>query len=254
MNKIPWVVAVICAAWLQTADAASSPMVERHVFTPGTESEKEATVETAKAVNPKELQRQLVFSGVINGPKGKKALIREIGNKQADPAKPDAGKTEVTKNKTFGIGEQIKGMTIKEIGSNYLVLAGQEGETKLNLYRGEKARPVAPVIAQETSQQPPGSPPQPPGMAAGPGQPNSPDPAHPSHGGGPAEPGVFGPGPDKSATPSTPETNTPGASPATSDAPPNPFAEVLKKAAERRANRADQQSGGPANPFLNMQQ
>jgi len=249
--KILFYISLGCFLLFQIASAASPPMVEKHVFTPGADTEKEAQPEVAKAVSAKELQKQIVFSGVIVSPKGKKALLREVGGK-AEHAKPEPGKTESQKGKMYAVGEQVKGMTVKEIGSNYLILAGQDGETKLNLYRGEKSRPAAPVIAQETSQQqPPGSPQQPPGAAAGPGQPNSPDQPQDSPGGAPSS---FGPGPDKAGTPSSPDTNTPAAPPPGGDAPPNPFAEVLKKAAERRANRADQPSGGPANPFMNLQQ
>lgn len=257
MNKIPWIATIVCVAWIQCADAASPPMVEKHVFTPGTESEKEVSAEIPKPVSSKELQKQLVFSGVIIGPKGKRALIRETGSKPVDPAKPDAGKTESAKNKSFGVGEQIKGLTIKDIGSNYLILAGQEGETKLSLYRGEKTRPVPPVIAQEPPQhlQPPGQSPMPTGLAAGPGQPNSPDQTPPSPGADGGGPAVFGPGPDRSSPGSTPDASNAKSSPSADAPPPNPFADVLKKAAERRANRvADQPVGGPANPFMNLQQ
>ena len=230
-------------------------MVEKHLFAPSAESEKESTTEVAKAINPKELQRQIIFSGVIIGPKGKKALIRESGGKPADSPRAETGKSDAAKNKLYAVGEQIKGMTIKDIGSNYLVLAGQEGETRLNLYRGEKSRPAAPVIAQETTSHPPQSPPQPPGV---PGQPNSPgEPSPPStpttH--DVSGPGAAGPGPGNSPGSSQPDVNTSTAAPG-SDAPPaNPFAEVMKKAAERRANRPDQpSSGGMSNPFMNLPQ
>ncbi len=45
------------------------------------------------------------------------------------------------------VGDQIKGMMIQEIGSNFVLLAGKENETvKMNLYKGAKVRPApAPV-------------------------------------------------------------------------------------------------------------
>ena len=177
-NKYFWSVTIICCLMCTGVHATSPPMVERHVFTPAQESEKEAQLDPIKAVNPKELQRQVVFTGVIIGPKGKKVLVRETGNRE-----PGNKTADIIKPMSYGIGDQIKGMTIKDIGSNYLILAGQEGETKLNLYRGEKARPSAPAPAPE----PPSPPAQPPGGMA---QPN--DPSHPLSAPEPGAPGSDG--------------------------------------------------------------
>jgi hypothetical protein len=215
-------------------------MVERHVFMPAQESEKEVQADGAKTINPKELQRQVIFSGVIIGPKGKKALIRETGNKTAD----------ASKNKPYSIGDQIKGMTIKEIGSNHIVLAGQEGETKLNLYNGGKPRPSPPVIAPE----PPVQPPQAPGMTIQPNLPN-PSQALPLPETSVQAPGTAINKPLQGPVPGpVPEAGgskiVPGGDPSAN----NPFADAIKKAAERKANRADQPSENVANPFGNLTQ
>jgi hypothetical protein len=253
MKRIIWLPLIIYALFVQHAFATPPPMVEKHIFTPSAESEKETTIEAAKAINPKELQRQIIFSGVITGPKGKKAMLRDSG-KPADVPKAEAGKTDAVKQKLYAVGEQIKGMTIKDIGSNYVILAGQEGETKLNLFRGEKARPAAPVIAQESTAQPPQAQQHPPGTPGGPASPGD-------HAQGPANepggPGAIGPpSPDRTAPSNQPDAGAAAAGTGSDAPPPNPFAEVLKKAAERRANRAEQPSsgGGMSNPFMNLQQ
>lgn len=231
LKKYFWFITIISVLLCQGSNAASSPMVERHVFTPGQESEKEVQPEVAKVANPKELQKQFIFSGVIIGPKGKQAMIRETGGKPADG----------TKNKPYSIGDQIKGMTVKDIGSNHIILAGQEGETKLNLYGGSKPRPSPPAIAPEPPQsKPPNQPPPDPSKMP----PSQPEP------GGPPGSGV-----NKTLPGPAPEVGSSNVPPG-AESPPglNPFVDAMKKAAERKANRADQPSGNTVNPFMNLAQ
>jgi hypothetical protein len=233
LKKYFWFVAIITGLLCQGVNAASSPMVEKHVFTPGQESEKEVQPEPAKIINPKELQKQFIFSGVIIGPKGKQALIRETGGKPADGPK----------NKPYSIGDQIKGMTIKDIGSNHIILAGQEGETKLNLYNGGKARPSPSVIAQEPQSRPP--------------QPNQPQPDLPKMPPAQPEPGGHPGGYGVSKTlpaPVPPEVGGSSVVPGGESPAPNPFADAMKKAAERRVDGANQPPGNVVNPFMNLAQ
>lgn len=229
IKKYFWFITVISCLLCQSAGAASSPMVERHVFTPLQESEKEVQSEVAKIANPKELQKQFIFSGVIIGPKGKQAMIRETGGKPAD----------APKNKPYSIGDQIKGMTIKDIGSNHIILAGQEGETKLNLYGGGKPRPSPPAIAPEPPSKPPNQPLDPSKMP-----PSLPDSGAP-------------PGSGVNKTLPGPAPEVAGSNEAPSGEPPsglNPFVDAMKKAAERKASRVDQPSGNAVNPFMNLAQ
>ncbi len=107
-----------------------SPMVERHIFTPGNVvDQKEAGFPTSY-VPVEKLQKELLFTGSMITPKGKYALISE--NQKSDNTKMKS---------IFKEGDQIKGMTLKEIGANYILIAGKEGDMRLNLYKGIKNRP-----------------------------------------------------------------------------------------------------------------
>ncbi len=107
-------------------------MVERHIFSP--EPDMKGTYKSPLALK---LEKELMFTGVIISPKGKWAMIREKGSTK---------ETEVSGLRKEG--DEIQGMVIKEIGSNFLKLAGQGKEVRLNLYHEGKLRPAIPMESQ----------------------------------------------------------------------------------------------------------
>lgn len=115
--------------------AGAPAMVEKHIFTP--ENVVSSTNEEAGPAAPvtagASLEKELSFTGVLITPRGKQAIISE--NIKNEPKK----QKHVLKE-----GDQIKGMTIREIGPNYVLLAARESSMRLNLYKGAKPRP-APV-------------------------------------------------------------------------------------------------------------
>jgi hypothetical protein len=133
MNRknIFWGLFVIAAAGLSFAE--TPPMVDRHIFTP--ENTTEQKLDTVPGpVDGSELLKEIQFTGVMNTSKGKQAIIVES-------AKKDKKKKEhIVKE-----GDLIKGMTLKEIGPNYVLIVTKENTVKLNLYKGTKPRPIAPV-------------------------------------------------------------------------------------------------------------
>lgn len=112
------------------AGAASSPMVERHIFMPEAPGPETKDKLKTKDLDTK-LDKVLDFSGVIIKGNEKKALIRNKRNK---------GGILVVKE-----GEELLGMTIKEIHSNYIVLNNPEKTIRLKLYTAKKNRPAPPV-------------------------------------------------------------------------------------------------------------
>lgn len=102
-----------------------SPMVERHMFSP--EPDRGGSIKSPLSLK---LEKQLVFTGVIISSQGKWAMIR--------------GKEDIRGGEARGIlkeGDEIKGMVINKIGSNFLILTGQNKEVRLNLYHEGKSRP-----------------------------------------------------------------------------------------------------------------
>jgi hypothetical protein len=186
--------------------AGTSAMIERHIFAPDNISN--TSEEAGPAVSAPvaaALEKELLFTGVLITPKGKQAIITE------------STKNEPKKQKhILKEGDQVKGMTIKEIGPNYVLLAAKESNTRLNLYKGAKPRP-APIaepakadIPQQIAQQ--GTPKT--EVNAKPSAPNPPQ-------GTPKEneaPSPFGGGPK----PGQPVQNNPGTA-------SNPFTEILNK-------------------------
>jgi hypothetical protein len=103
-------------------------MVERHIFSP--EPDFKGSYKSPLSLK---LEKDLIFSGVIISSQGKWAMIRETG-KGRGPEKSGLHKE----------GDEIKGMVIKEINSNFLILEGQDKEVRLYLYHEGKQRPSAP--------------------------------------------------------------------------------------------------------------
>ena len=218
--------------WANLSCAADMPsMVDRHIFTPDNTMEQK---QDAAPVDSVDLTKDLQFTGVIIVNGKKQAILT------------DAGKTDKDKKKQLAVvGDQIKGMTLTEIGPNYVLLATKESTSRLKLFRGTKNRPAPVEYAQTDNaanaapqnpaaaqpQQGPGvkNKPMPPGAVT----PQSPMPPN-------ANPGIFGGAgnPDVQMQPAP-------------NAGSNPFADAIKRAAEQ--NAASGNAGGPAaNPFTSM--
>jgi hypothetical protein len=103
-------------------------MVERHIFSP----EPDVTGSHKSPFSLK-LEQELMFTGVIISSHGKWAMIREKGKE------PDVEVSGRLKE-----GDEIKGMAIRKIGNNFLILAGEGKEVRLNLYHEGKPRPAMP--------------------------------------------------------------------------------------------------------------
>lgn len=124
---------------------AEPAMVQKHLFTPGLEIEanKSAgqTAEQKKPTLDPKVKNEVIFTGVIIGPKGKIALCREAKDKN----------TRLQKRE----GDTILGMTVKRIESNYMLLTDTEGkEMRLNVFQSDRKRPDAlplPVQSLATS-------------------------------------------------------------------------------------------------------
>jgi hypothetical protein len=217
------------------------PMVERHIF--GPEEQEKAAAEAAKEKSPEveKLEREVIFTGIIIGPDGKRAMIRE---------KTSARNKEAEKAALLREGDEIRGMTLKEIGKNYLVLAGQGGDVRLNLFQEGKDRPAPPPEpkAAETQAVPPtfapgaqqeGASDRPPVQSGQPGQPQA-----------GLRPGIPGQAPQtvppaQAVTPGQ-EGQTPS-SPGETTAQPNPFTDALKRAQQQNITQGRR---NVLNPFL----
>ena len=137
--------------------ADMSPMTEKHIFTPENIGETKAEAPPAPVLTAGDLEKEIQFTGVLISPKGRSAILTEKVKKDKNGPKH-----------VLMQGDQIKGMTIQEIGSNFVLLTGKENTTvKMNLYKGAKTRP-APILAEtkkpempagpNTLQAPPGAP------------------------------------------------------------------------------------------------
>ena len=126
-----WGLFVIAAAGPSFAEMP--PMVDRHIFTPENATEHQPDA-VPGPVDGSDLLKEIQFTGVMKTSKGKQAIIVES-------AKKDKKKKEhIVKE-----GDSIKGMTLKEIGPNYVLIVTKENTVKLNLYKGTKIRPIAPA-------------------------------------------------------------------------------------------------------------
>ena len=126
---------MLCIFFPLSFAGASSPMVERHLFAP--EPDTQGTYKSPLAVR---LEKELMFTGIIISPQGKWAMIREKG-----------GKADREGSGLHKEGDEIKGLLIQQIGNNFLILAGDGKEVRLNLYHEGKSRPEKPVGADTAS-------------------------------------------------------------------------------------------------------
>ncbi len=104
----------------------SSPMVERHMFSPEPDLKR-----FNKSPLALKLEKEVAFSGVIISSHGKWAMIKE------KRTKPESEVRGLRKE-----GDEINGMVIKEIGNNFLILENKGKEVRLNLYHEGKLRPA----------------------------------------------------------------------------------------------------------------
>jgi len=129
MKKIIQLSLILCLSCPLWALGASSPMVERHIFSPEPDGKG-----SHKSPMTLKLEKELMFTGVIISSQGKWAIIREKGKRK------DEEVSGLRKE-----GDEIKGMVIKKIASNFLILAGEGKEVRLNLYHEGKPRPAMPA-------------------------------------------------------------------------------------------------------------
>jgi len=230
-------VLLLNVAGYQSASAEPSPMVQQHIFAPDQGLEQKAP--PIAPVDAAGLEKDLIFTGVLLTPKGKQAILAETGKNEKGAQK----QKHIMKE-----GDSIKGMAIKEIGSNYLLLSSNENLVRIKLYAGIKSRPIAPPdTALADAANPTGAVKLPP---AG-NQPQNTVPAPPGSkmdmksrnaSGGNAPPiapvdnntnAIFGGGGENSGQQ---QANQPASS--------NPFLDVIKRSAENA-----QSGGAVANPF-----
>ena len=121
------------AVALAFAGAQEPPMVEKHIFSPDTE----IAESPKKGASPKanKLEGKITFTGVIISPQGKRAIIKQKGEYR---------KEGNDRSSLYKEGDEIDGMTLKEIGGNFVVLLDEGKEVRIKLYTGDKRRPVPP--------------------------------------------------------------------------------------------------------------
>ena len=236
-------VLLIVGASHQSVSAEPSPMVQRHIFAPDQGLEQKADVPVPIPVDPAVLAKDLIFTGVLVTSKGKQAILAETGKNEKGAQK----QKHIMKE-----GESVKGMAIKEIGSNYLLLSSNENLVRIKLYAGIKSRPIAPPV---TALADAGSAANPTGAVKPPAPGNQPQNAAPS---------PFGTKKDmksknasgENAPPVIPFDNTgngafggggenPGQQQANPPTTSNPFLDVIKRSTEN----AQPGGAGVPNPF-----
>jgi hypothetical protein len=229
MNRIAVLIGIALFLYFPGLSLGASPMVEHHIFAP--EAQEDATPEAVKEKSPEveKLEREVSFTGIIIGPDGKRAMIREKAHSRGK----EAEKASLLKE-----GDEIRGMTVKEIGSNYLVLAGQGGDVRLNLFQEGKERPAPPPEARTVE-----TPGLPPGTAPGAQQEGATE-KQPVHPGEPAKPQAA----PKPTTPGqTPRTVPPAQTATPGQQGDNPFANALKRAQQQNLMEGRR---NVMNPFL----
>jgi hypothetical protein len=234
MSRITLVLLVTLVLALPCQTLASA-MVDKHIFSP----EPDSAVGSQEVPRALELERELLFSGVIISPQGKWAMIQERQKRH------DSEESLLRKE-----GDEINGLVIKHIGNNYLILAGKGGEVRLNLYGGNKNRPAPPSEPETAQVQTEGGKTDTPGATVR----TRPD---------EEERGPSRVGPDRRTTTGTTSARTRNdgvpmsekAQPGKSAGSTNPFAEALKKAMQRAQERGEttnQSQPSPNNPFLEL--
>jgi len=210
------------------AEEKPVPMVEKHIFSPDSESS------AVKSLGPRseaasKLEKELIFTGIISTPNGKWAIIRP-----AKQRKREDGPWR------FKVGEEVNGHRIKEIGPNYVVLMKNDKPIRLALYRGGKKRPAPPPAFSPPPVTPPGSR-TPAGRSGRSGR--VPTGGKPAIGGKGKTITSHRPG----RPPSARSTAGSRSQPTTGQKKAVPFAELFKRAQQNNKN-----GGTPVNPFTRM--
>jgi hypothetical protein len=211
-------------------DGKAPPMVEKHIFSP--ETDQKVPLDDKKSPAVERIERQIIFTGVISSPEGRRVMLSE------KVVRPGKRQSELYKE-----GDEIKGMTIKKIGSNFIILAGEGNDVKLNLYQGEKMRPAPPAL------------PALPKVAATPGAAASGQSASSSEAAGKTpvqKPAVQGSDQKPTGALVRSGEKKPGPGPSeekTAPRPSNPFLEALKRAA-RNARGNSGGASSASNEFL----
>jgi hypothetical protein len=238
MGRILIFTGAIMAITVGMLYADNVPMVERHIFLPEIAAEQKEDMPVVSTGLSPALEKEIQFTGVMITPKGKTAIISE-----------NVKNNKVKQKQTLKEGEQIKGMTVKEIGPNYVVMVSKENSVRLDLYKGVKTRPAP--VPEPVNTLPNG--PKPGNLADA----QSPDTLHsdtqspnanPEQGATVAPPKGSPFGGANSGMP-MPENSAPGnAGPGT-----NPFVDLLKNNAERRSNPHAAPGGFPLSlPGINQ--
>jgi hypothetical protein len=115
MVRILMITGLVISITAGTIYADKVPMVERHIFLPETTVEQKEEAPVAPAATVSALEKEIQFTGVLVTPKGKLAIISE--NVKNDKTKQKRPLKE---------GDQIKGMTVTEIGPTYVLMATKE--------------------------------------------------------------------------------------------------------------------------------
>jgi hypothetical protein len=188
------------------------PMVEKHIFSP--ETVRKIPLEDKKSPMVKKIEQQIVFTGVIISPDGRRAMMREKA------VRGGGSQPELYKE-----GDEINGMTVKQIGSNFVILGGKGKNVKLNLYQGAKVRPAPPALPEvaETPEATTGRQAESSPAVAGekPGKKSAAQVIPPKPAGQPPRSGSIAPNPSRALRRNAPN-------------PSNPFLEALRRAARKR--------------------
>lgn len=129
------------------ASVEASAIETKHIFSP--DPDPKETPKTETSVNNveqdkllKKLDQQLLFTGIVRSAGEPKVLIREKRSKST------------LDDYALSVGDEILEMSVKEIGRNYVILTGQGGDVRLNLFKSRADRPVAPKVEAPSPEQP----------------------------------------------------------------------------------------------------
>ncbi len=126
-----FIMLLVLGALASSADAEAVPMMDRHIFTPDiTGAAAKEEMPNIPVMSNAALEKNFSFTGVMITPKGKLAILSETGSQKDAKAK-----------RVYKEGDQVGGMTIKEIGPNYLTMVTKDKTMRMDLYKSIKSRP-----------------------------------------------------------------------------------------------------------------
>lgn len=142
MKKNACALMLILVALPPVSCVLASEMVTRQLFTPARERGAVINEGIGKSFQAERMRQTLSFTGVIISASVKYAMIRNRRLELDEKARA-----------LYREGEVVQGMTLKKIGSNYVILANRKGDVKLRLYEGSNSRSGPPLESK-----PPGHP------------------------------------------------------------------------------------------------